>query len=103
MRRRPRGSAQYPPRFSSEVLVEAGLEFVVGNLFRSDAVLQEHFGAGFDHHGRAAEVKFEGGGVGVVFEELLFDDMMDKPGAAGPFVFRQGLGQGEFKPEVPVY
>jgi hypothetical protein len=71
-------------------------------LFLGHSELVEHFGAGFDHHGRPAEIKLDGFDVGVFFKVVDEDEFVDEAGESGPVVLFQRGGEGDVEGEVRV-
>jgi hypothetical protein len=78
------------------------LKFVEGDLLVGHAELGEHFGAGFNHHRRAAQVELHGFRVGVSFEIVNPHGFVDKAGVACPVILAERIGEGKLKVEVVV-
>jgi hypothetical protein len=55
-----------------------GLKFIVDDLVRGDSKFGEHPDAGFDHHGRTAEIVFNRFRVRVILEIMFEYNFMDE-------------------------
>ena len=64
-------------------------EVVKSDVFGRHAEVVEHFHNSGEHHGRSAEVVFNFFRLGVVFQIVIQQNLVDEAGVAGPVVFRK--------------
>lgn len=76
------------------------LEFVVGDLLRWNPECFQHAGACLDHHGGAAKIVFDGGGIRVPGKMLLEHDLVNQSDVAGPVVLGQRSREREIEGEI---
>ena len=60
------------------IAAPAPSEFVVRDLMRWHAQIRKHLGASLDHHGRAAEIIFDGLRVWVFAQVFFQDDLVNE-------------------------
>src|ERR1035437_2352174 len=75
---------------AEEVALPTTSEFVVSDLVCRHPNLSQHSGASLDHHGRTAEIIFDGSGVCVLTQVSIEHHLMDETSMASPVVLRQG-------------
>lgn len=64
----------------------AGSEFVESNSLCRYSKICKHAGTRLDHHRRPTEIEFDRVGLGVGFEMLLQNDLVNEPSVAIPSI-----------------
>ena len=85
---------------SGAILQARESKLVEGDLAAIDLQGVEHREGGLDHGGRAAEIVFDGRGIGMAGEIVFEQDFVDQSGMRSPIIFRQRRGKGEVEAEI---